>query len=128
MRALYLKPAISTLCLLLFACASFASPPLKEKRDCEEAGHKRQDVGQQVKALLCKAERAEERAAWHEERARLWEELAERQNATGELASAGEPLAACFARTHRSRQEARLREAQSLRQKAQLLASRLETR
>lgn len=128
-RVPYLKPAISALAALLLACASFAAPPLKEKRNCDEAaGHKREDVERQVKALLCRAERAEEYAAWHEERARLWEELAERQNVTGDLTSAGEPLAAFFARTHRSRKEARLREAQSLRQKARLLAPRPETR
>ena len=131
-RVLYLKPAVcASLILLLLASASFAAAsPAKEKRECNEvaAGHKKQDVELQVKALLCRAERAEESASWHEERARLWEERAERESASGDLMSAGEPLAAFFARSHRTRKEARLREAQSLRQKAQLLSAGLQRR
>lgn len=137
--ALYLKLTGATLLALLsLASSSFAATTVKDKNSCADreptektrgegedggAGDNRRAIEIQVKALLCRAQRTEESAAWHEERAGLWEEIDEHQYATGELASAGEPMAAFFARTHRNQKEKRLLEAQSLRQKARLLAS-----
>ncbi len=137
--ALYLKLTGATLTVLLsLTSSSFAAPTVKDKNSCADsvltgktkregsdrgAEANRRALEIEVKALLCRAQRAEASAAWHEERAKVWEEIDAHQYATGELTSAGEPLAAFFARTHRNQKEKRLLEAQSLRQKAKLLAS-----
>ena len=127
---------ILLLILLSVANQSFAASPADEKRKCAEtrttekgrksdseltADDNKQDVAPEVKEMLCKARRAEENAAWHDKRAALWEDIDERQYATGDLVSGGEPMASFFAQTHRHQKEKHLRNAQSLRQKARLL-------
>lgn len=136
-RARYCKLMASSLLILLSVATPFlAASPVDENRKCVEtqltekgrksdndltAENNKQDVALQVKELLFKARRAEENAAWHDKRALVWEEINERQYATGDLVSGGDPLAFFFARTHRNQKEKLLGNAQSLQQKAQLL-------
>jgi len=82
------------------------------------------ELERQTGELLRKAERAEAKAAWHEQYARIWAEIAENQNALGDLASAKEPMAEFFADMHVNQKEKRLLEARSLRQAAQSLQTR----
>lgn len=113
--------------LVVFATTAgqaLAASDFDEGRHCAEVKSGEAGVEEQVGALLCKARRAEEKAAWHEERARVWEAEAERQQVFSSLDQTGryEPLAGFIADTHRRQKEKKLREAQKLRQKARLLA------
>jgi hypothetical protein len=77
----------------------------------------------QAEAWLCKALRAEEKAEWHGERAKVWADIAARQNSLGiDFATAREPLAEFHAETHRKLREKKLRAAQAHRRKARELA------
>ena len=69
-----------------------------------------------VTNLQRRAERAEAEAAWHEQRAEEWAEIAARQNALGDFAVGREPLAEFNADTHRRQRARKLQRAMQLRQ------------
>jgi hypothetical protein len=65
-----------------------------------------------------------ENAAWHDQRARIWGEIAENQDSLGDLASAQEPMAEFLAGMHGNQKKKHLRQAQSLRQATEQLKMR----
>jgi hypothetical protein len=80
------------------------------------------DVTQErAEKLTKRAERAEADAAWHEERAKVWAEIATNQDCLKDFASAQEPLAGFLAEMHRNLKEKKLRQALKLRLEAQSL-------
>lgn len=66
--------------------------------------------------LQRRAERAEAEAAWHEQRAGEWAEIAAQQNALGDFAVGREPLAEFNANKHRQQTTRKLQRAKRLRQ------------
>jgi hypothetical protein len=85
--SLYLKITGAALCaLILLTSSSFASPAVNDKNSCADTeltvkssgqehapatAFNKSDIERRVRALLCRARRAEETAAWHEKRAPL---------------------------------------------------------
>lgn len=144
-RTLYLKLTGALLCVLLSGASSpLAASTMNDKNSCANikltekrrgqgnahtTEYSKRDVETQVKALLCRAQRAEASAAWHEERGRAWDEVAERQESLRalDLTSLYDPQAAFISKTHRNQREKMLRQAQSLREQARLMAAKQDS-
>jgi len=78
---------------------------------------------ERAEKLTRRAERAEADAAWHEERAKVWAEIAANQDHLKDFTSAHEPLAGFLAEMHRNLKEKKLRQALKLRREAQSLTT-----
>ena len=70
-----------------------------------EGGARRRALEERIKKHLSDVERAESEIRWHEERARIWQEIADDQRSLGDFCSACDPLADFNARTHRTQSE-----------------------
>lgn len=79
------------------------------------------ELERRIENLLRDAERAQLDAKWHEEWARIWEDIAATQKALGDLCSACDPLAEFNAQTHRNQIERKQARARRLRQEADRL-------
>ncbi len=100
----------------------------KRRPDNLPAGQRasQRELEQRIEELLRRARKADEDAGWHEERARVWEQIDAHQRSLGDLCSACEPLAEFNAETHRNQMEKKQKRTQRLLEEATCLRQEIK--
>lgn len=83
-----------------------------------EAGARRRALEERIRKQLGNVESAEAEIGWHEERARVWQKIADEQRSLGDFCSGCDPLADFNARTHRTQSEQSRERARRMREES----------